>query len=55
MLTIQEVADYFHVTRKTVYNWILAGRLRVVRIGGTIRIEQSEVDRIKRGETIAEK
>lgn len=49
MLTIQEVADYFHVTRTTVYNWISAGRISVVRIGRVIRIEQSEVDRIKRG------
>lgn len=55
MLTIQEVADLFHVTRKTVYNWILAGQLQVIRIGGTIRVEQSEVDRVKRGKTITEK
>jgi len=50
MLTIQQVADIFHVTRKTVYNWILAGKLQVIRIGGTIRVEQTEVDRIKKGE-----
>jgi len=50
MLTIQQVADDFHVTRKTVYNWIHAGRIAVVRIGGVLRVEQSEVDRIKRGE-----
>jgi len=50
MFTIQEVADLFHVTRKTIYNWINAGRVRVIRIGGVLRIEQSEVDRIKRGE-----
>jgi excisionase family DNA binding protein len=50
MFTIQEVADMFHVTRKTVYNWINAGRVRIIRIGGVLRIEQSEVDRIKRGE-----
>jgi excisionase family DNA binding protein len=49
MFTIQEVADMFHVTRKTVYNWINAGRVRIIRIGGVLRIEQSEVDRIKRG------
>jgi len=50
MLTIQQVADDFHVTRKTVYNWIQAGRIAVIRIGGVLRVEQSEVDRIKRGE-----
>ena len=50
MFTIQEVADMFHVTRKTVYNWITAGRIRVIRVGGVLRVERSEVDRIKRGE-----
>lgn len=50
MYTIQEVADMFRVTRKTIYQWINAGKLKVIRIERTIRIEQSEVDRIKRGE-----
>ena len=54
MLTIQQVADIFHVTRKTVYNWINAGRLRVIRIGGVLRVQQAEIDRIKRGEPIAD-
>lgn len=50
MLTVAEVADIFHITKQTVYNWINASRIRAVRIGVTIRIEQSEVDRIKRGD-----
>ena len=49
MLTIQEFADEFRVTRRTVFNWINAGRVNVVRVGSTVRIAQSEVDRIKRG------
>ena len=49
MFTIQEVADMFHVTRKTVYNWINAGRLRAMRVGGTLRVDQAEIDRIKQG------
>ena len=48
--SFKQVADDFHVTRKTVYNWIQAGRIAVIRIGGVLRVEQSEVDRIKRGE-----
>ena len=48
--TIQEVADMFRVTRKTIYQWINSGKLKVIRIERTIRIEQSEVDRIKKGE-----
>lgn len=49
MLTIKEFAAIFHVTKGTVLNWINAGRVKVVRIGTTIRIKQSEVDRIMRG------
>ena len=50
MLTIQEFADLMKVSRTTVYNWIAEGRIKVVRIGGVIRIDQSEVDRITSGE-----
>lgn len=54
MLTVAEFAEEFHVTKQTVYNWINAGRINVVRIFinklATIRIKQSEVDRIKRRE-----
>ena len=49
MFTIQEVADIFHVTRKTVYNWINAGRMKVIRVGGILRVQKSEVERIKNG------
>lgn len=49
MLTIKEFAAIFHVTKGTVLNWINAGRVKAIRIGTTVRIEQSEVDRIKRG------
>lgn len=48
--TIQEVADMFRVTRKTIYQWINAGKLNIIKIERTIRIEQSEIDRIKKGE-----
>lgn len=54
MLTVAEFAEEFHVTKQTVYNWIYAGRVKIIPIFinklTTIRIDQSEVDRIKRGE-----
>ena len=50
MLTVKEFAERFHITKMTAYRWIKKGRMRVVKIGKTIRIEQSEVDRIRRGE-----
>jgi len=50
MLTVEEVAKELHVTKQSIYNWINAGKINVVRIFGLLRIEQAEVDRIKRGE-----
>lgn len=50
MLTVKEFAERFHITKMTAYRWIKKGRVNVVKIGTTIRIEQSEVERIKRGE-----
>ena len=50
MLTVKEFADQFHVTKMTAYRWIKKGRVNVIKVGKTIRIEQSEVDRIKKGE-----
>lgn len=50
MLTVEEVAEEFRVTKQTIYNWINAGRIKVVRVFGLLRIEKAEVERIKRGE-----
>lgn len=50
MLTVEEVANELHVTKQTIYNWINAGRINVIRIFGLLRIEKSEVERIKKGE-----
>jgi excisionase family DNA binding protein len=50
MLTVKEFAERFHITKMTAYRWIKKGRMRVVKIGKTIRIEQSEFDRMRRGE-----
>lgn len=51
MLTVQDVANIFRVTRKAVYQWINAGKIKAIRIGGVIRITEEEVERIKRGES----
>jgi len=50
MLTVEEVAEELRVTKQTIYNWINAGRIKVVRVFGLLRIEKAEVERIKRGE-----
>jgi len=50
MLTVKEFAEMFHVTKMTVYRWINAGKVKVIRIGSTIRIEKLEAERIAKGE-----
>ena len=47
LLTTQEVADQLRVERQTVYRWIESGRIEAIKLrGGTIRIRQSEINRL---------
>jgi excisionase family DNA binding protein len=44
-LTVTEVAAIFHVTKRTVRNWMKANYLSANRFGGVVRIARSEVAR----------
>jgi len=48
MYSLKEVAEMLGVTYNTVWNLIKAGRIASVKVGRSLRIEQSEVDRLKR-------
>lgn len=43
LYTPQEVAALWKVTRRTVYEWVKAGRIKAFRIGDTVRIPESEM------------
>lgn len=43
LLRVDEVADFFGVTKKTIYNWINSGVLSASKIRGVIRIPRAEV------------
>jgi excisionase family DNA binding protein len=43
---VQEAAEAWNVSTKTVWNWIAQGRVGVVRLGRAVRIQQSEIDRL---------
>lgn len=45
--TLKEVAGIFQVHWKTVDTWIKAGEVKAVKIGGTVRITNEEIKRIK--------
>ena len=43
LYTVNEVCEYFGVTRDTVYAWMRAGRLPYVQFGGRRRVTESAV------------
>ena len=46
LLSPQQFADRFSISRWTAYAWISEGRIKSVKIGRLVRIPASEVDRI---------
>lgn len=46
MLSVQETADLFGVTKRTVFRWIKDGRIKAIKIGRTVRIKKSEIVRV---------
>lgn len=44
-MTRKEVAGMMRVSERTVSRWIQLGRLRVLRIGGTLRFSRRDVIR----------
>lgn len=47
LLTVREAADRMRVTTQTIYNWVKAGTLPVVRVGRTIRIDPKDLPEAK--------
>ena len=49
-LTIKQISEELQVHPRTVRRWIAKGKLKVIRLpGGSIRIEESELEALKRG------
>jgi excisionase family DNA binding protein len=49
-LTVLEVADYFRVSKMTVYRWISEGKLPAISVGETrnYRIDENEAKKLMR-------
>lgn len=43
MLTVKEVCARLRIAKSTLYRNIASGKIRVVRVGRTIRIPESEI------------
>lgn len=50
MVSVKEVAKMFSVTKRTVFRWIESGQIKAIKVGGTVRIPEEEIERLKRGE-----
>ena len=48
LLTVKDVADSLKVSRYTVYRWISKGKLKAIRIGGILRIEEEAFNELLR-------
>jgi len=46
LLKVPEAAEMLALSEKTVWQWIGARRIGVVRLGRAVRIKQAEVDRL---------
>lgn len=46
ILTVQEVADYFKVSRSTVWRWCNQGKLLAFKAGHGWRVHRSELEKI---------
>lgn len=46
MMTVKEFAAVFRVHPLTVRRWEAAGRVQSVRVGGCVRIQSTEIDRL---------
>lgn len=45
LLKIDAVADYFHVTKKTIHNWVNAGEIKRHYKGGRSYYKKSEIEK----------
>ena len=52
LYTVNEVAEYFRVSPRTVRDWIATRRISFMKIGGSIRVSQSVIDTMLRDSAV---
>jgi excisionase family DNA binding protein len=45
VLTVKQVAEYFHVTEKTIYKLSQSGELPGFKVGGSWRFKRSDIEK----------
>jgi excisionase family DNA binding protein len=44
LLTIEELADYLKVTRRTIYEWVKHNKIPAVKLVGQWRFKKDKID-----------
>lgn len=44
LMTIEEVADYLRVQRRTVYDWVKKGKIPAIKTVGQWRFKKERID-----------
>jgi excisionase family DNA binding protein len=52
--TVKETAEVLRIGITQAYNAIHAGEIKAVKIGGSYRVPDGEIERLKRGEAAAQ-
>lgn len=50
MYTVKEVSEMLGVAKLTVYNWVNTEKVRSLKIGNTIRIPESAITEMMKGD-----
>ncbi len=46
LLSVPQVGAMVGLSARTIWNWVYSRRIPVIRIGGTVRIDLAEVERM---------
>lgn len=50
LFKVREVAEILNLAEITIRQWIQHGKIESIKVGGSRRIPQSEVERLQKGE-----
>ena len=53
LMTIEDLAEYLKVTRRTIYEWLKANKIPAVKLVGQWRFQKEKIDAWLEGRAIA--
>jgi len=53
LMTMEDLADYLKVTRRTIYEWLKANKIPAVKLVGQWRFQKEKIDAWLEGRSIA--